>query len=146
LLKKTDAVVYSTLERTKLARAAVYIQGAGVHLKSISELVRIIVDTFDNWLDKSGVPPIETTHEASAILQHMFNASLNPGDRRKKVLLENLQQDEELDFDPLPKPRGRQPNWTENDDKRLQNAANKALETPRIKQMLEDLRNGKKDE
>jgi hypothetical protein len=134
--KRTDAVVYSTADHKKLARAAIFIQETGVHLRSISETIRIIMDTFDDWLDKKGIPTIETTHEATAILQHMFRASLNPGDRKKKTLLENLQKDEELDFDPLPKPRGRQPNWTEADAERMRLVAEKSLMTPKMQELL----------
>jgi len=98
VVKETDAVVYSTMDHRKLARAALYIEGTGVHLNSISEMIRIIEDTFDSWLDKKGIPTIESTHEAKKILQHMFKASLNPGGRKGKTLLENLQKDEELMF------------------------------------------------
>jgi len=103
----------------------------------MSELIRIIVDVFDSWLDKKGIPVIESTHEATAITDSMFKASLNAGNRKKKNLLKNFQQDEELTFDgPIPKPRGRQPQWSEADAERMRKVAEKSLMTPKMQELL----------
>lgn len=95
LASKTDAVVYMTADRKTLARTAVYIESTGVHLNSMSGMLRIVLETFDTWLDKKGVPEIGSTHEATEILRNMFRASLNPGNRKQRQLLDNLQADEE---------------------------------------------------
>lgn len=99
MINKTDAVVYTTANRKTLAKVALYIQGTGTHLRSMSEMVRLVLETFETWIDKKGTQDVTSTHEATEILQNMFRASLNPGNRRSKQLLENLQQDEpEVDF------------------------------------------------
>jgi uncharacterized damage-inducible protein DinB len=92
--KKSDAVVYTTIDRKTLAKIAIHIQENGKHLKSMSEMLRIVVDIFESWIDRNGAKPITSTHEATNILQNMFRASLNPGNRLKHKLLENLQEDE----------------------------------------------------
>jgi hypothetical protein len=110
-------------------------------------MIRIIVDVFDEWLNKQGVPPIESTHEATEILQHMFRASLNPGERKAKQLLRNLQQDsfgEMEEFNKYPKQRGKQPEWTASDDARMMQAAEKALKYPNIQKLLKE-NNGQGD-
>lgn len=135
--------MYSTMDRRKLARAALYVEEQGIHLKSMSELLRLIVDIFDSWLDKKEAPAIESTHEAHEILQHMFRASLNAGNRRKKNLLNNFQTDEKLTFqEQFPKPRGRQPQWSSADADRMREAAERAANSPRMKELLKQLGNG----
>lgn len=142
-LERLDAVVQTALNRKVLARAARNFHQHGVHLRSMSELLREIVTIFDAILDQQGIESVDTTEEANDILKSMFKASLNPGDKYLKSFLKNLQEEtghvefEEMKFSSIPQPRGRKPKWTENDDKQLKEAAAKALESSKMKAIIE---------
>ena len=150
-LERMDTVVQTALNRKMLAKAALHLQHNGVPLRSMSELLREIVTIFDAIITQQGAQEVFSTEEASEILQNMFKAALNPGDKYLKSFLKNLQDEtgrveaDEMKFNSLPYPRGRRPKWSSDDDKRLRSAAEEALANPKMQKLLEQLRNGKEE-
>lgn len=150
-LERVDAVVQTALNRKMLAKAALHFQRNGVMLRSMSELLREIVTIFDAIIDQQGAEAVETTEEATSILQSMFKASLNPGDKYLKSFLRNLNEEngrveaDEMKFNSIPKGRGRPPKWNESDNEQLRKVAEATLASPKIQKLLEDIRNGKKE-
>lgn len=144
-LERLDTVVQTALNRKMLARAAQNFQVHGTMLRSMSELLREIVTIFDAILTQQGTPEVSSTEEANEILQGMFKASLNPGDKYLKSFLKNLQEEtgrveaDEMKFSSLPRPPGRPAKWTEHDASRMQKAAEAAIQTPRMQELLKKL-------
>jgi len=145
-LDRLDTVVQTALNRKMVARIARNMQQHGANLRSMSELLREVFLIHNAILDQQGVETVDTTEEADAILKDMFDVKLNPGDKYLKSFLKNLQEEsgrveaDEMKFNSIPMPRGRQPKWTDADAVRMRAAAEKAVMSPKMQEMLERLR------
>lgn len=119
-MSEADAVVYASIDRKILATILTHMHANNVYPRSMSDMIRGIVETFEEWARRNGAIPIETTEEATQILREHLKASLNPAHRLGKKLLNNLEQEElgEFMYGPVPKSRGRQGKWDESDDAR----------------------------
>jgi hypothetical protein len=136
LAERPDAVVYTSVDRRVLATILIHMQAQGTFPKTMSEMIRAITETFCEWTVRCGAQPIESLEEAARILRENFKASLNPGNRYSKNLLQKLEEQDERGIDSLPMPRGRKPQWSDADALRMQAAAEKALNDPRIQKLL----------
>lgn len=94
--KKSDREVYTAADSIMLAEIAVNMTENGVHLRSMSMMLNIVLETYHEWIKKRGATTISTTHEAQEIIRHMFGSS---NSRLARQRLRNLQADEpETDF------------------------------------------------
>lgn len=120
MAKEPDAVVYASIDRKVLATILTYMHANNTYPRSMSDMIRGIVETFEDWVLRNGAEKVGTTEEATQILREHLKASLNPGHRLGKKLLNNLEQEEleEFTYGPIPGPRGRKGKWDESDDAR----------------------------
>ena len=93
--KKSDREVYTAADSIMLAEIAIHMTENRVHLRSMSQMLNIVLETYHTWIKQKGTTEITTTHEAKEILDHMFGPTKS---RLGKQMLENLQVDE-LDTD-----------------------------------------------
>ena len=136
---KPDAVIYTTANRKTLATIAVHMQANGFNPRSMSEMIRMVIEIYEGLILKHEAEPIESTIEATEILTRMFRASLDARGRFKNNMLENIQE-EELASEPTTravKPNRTSTKWTESDQRRLMENAERALRNQEILKIFE---------
>lgn len=144
-----DFIVQTTIDRKIMATLARFFESQGADIRSISELARLTHETLANIAaTKLGIEEVTSTAEATEILQRLtYGTSLLNNRRYGAGHLKNLQNEaieDSLQFESevakLPRTRGRQPSWTETDALKMRQAAERALNDPRIKKLLEEQR------
>ena len=125
-MERADTVVQSAINRRTLARIALYFKNHGERPRSMSEMIREVVNVFDAILDQQGIETVNSADHANRILQEMFKAQLNPKDRYLKSFLLNLQDEietvesREARVSLIPMPRGRRPKNDSYDEAKVQ--------------------------
>jgi hypothetical protein len=144
-----DMIVQTTVDRRVMDVLRNFLEGNGADIRSISELARLSLETLASIaVNKFNVPETLDSTEATENLQRItYGSALLNNRRQGSKFLENLQTSAKADgvqFDEavamLPKTRGRTPQWTEADAERMKAVAEKALESSRIKALMEKYR------
>lgn len=121
--KLNDMPMQGTVDRCKAATLVMFFEQGDERVKSVSELTRLTVDALVEILVKcSAIEEVTDTAEATRILSKIsYGRSYLHADRYASAALKNMQRDAEADFDILPKQRGRNPKWTDQDTQRSMN-------------------------
>jgi len=87
---KNDSVVQTWCKRTTLATLTLWYDGQGGKFRSLSELVRTVLEGMEEIIRQNGEVVIENVEEASEILKAFNLDSLNPGGKGRRNLYSNL--------------------------------------------------------
>jgi len=142
---KNAMLAQGTVDRCKMATLAIFFEQGDNRVRSISQLTRLAIETLEQLLvEKLGVERITDTAEATRLLKRLsYGKAFLESDRYASAALKNMNVDAETDtqeFEELPKPRGRQPNWSEADASRMREVAERALSSQKMQQLLEQYR------
>lgn len=144
--KQNDMLAQGTVDRCKMATLLLFFEQGDNRVRSLSNLTRLIVESFEELLvEKLGIERVTDTAEATRILKRIsYGSAFLEADRYASAALKNMQLDAEADtedFGPLPKHRGRKPQWSTADDARLRASAEKALNDPKMQALLKQYKN-----
>ena len=87
---KNDSVVQTWCKRTTLATLVLWYDSQGGKFRSLSELVRTVLEGMQEIIRENGEVVIESTEEANEILEAFKLESLNPGGKGRRNLYSNL--------------------------------------------------------
>jgi len=87
---KNDAIVQTRTKKVTLATGLSFFHSKGVHPRSLSELVRLMLETFSEQLVIQHLAPQPSIEEAEYLL-HTNLGSTNPSGRAFKGFVLNLQ-------------------------------------------------------
>jgi len=91
---KNDAIVQGSLSRCTLATCGLFIRDKlGIPLRSKSELVRAVFMIVEELARNNGCEIVNSIERATRVMHEIGAGSLNPQNRLRKNLMENLQQE-----------------------------------------------------
>lgn len=140
-----DTSVQTTVDGRVMATILEFLEQQGADIRSVSELGRLSHEMLAEILvSKLGAREVTDIDEAEKMIQRItYGTSLFNNRKVGAARLKNHQNaamEDSLQFEEgissLPKPRGRQPQWSAADDARLRKVAEQTIVTPKMQELL----------